>query len=467
MMKSHLERRKYPGNTLLIVMVFGTVAFVLMVLGVLSYALFEHKISMEVYRRDVAFHIGEAGINYYRWHLAHNPTDFADGTGQVGQTYTHTLTDKFDVPVGTYAIGISSPLPNSSVIAVASTGTVLSSPNANRTLKVRLGFPSFTDSAFIENVDMEFSATTQVHGDVMSNGGIRFDGITDSWLRSAKTTYNYQGVTKNGIWGIGGPTYYWQFPVPTADFASVSADLAEVKAAAQSGGKYLLSSGKEGYQIVFNNTQYTVYKVNTRDCYYGEGSWRRNWQGWYWNGTTYCYDVGTRSLVGTYTLPANGTMFIEDNTWLEGTVDGRITIGVGNFPVPSDYKEVFISNNLLQKQKSSDDVIGIIAQGDIIIPYEAPSTMEVDAAALSQYAKIFTPYYNPNEHAGALKNSLTFFGSQISYSGGGWKYVTGQGTVVSGYYNTNHVYDGNLKYYPPPGFPVGSTYELISWEEVK
>lgn len=77
------------------------------------------------------------------------------------------------------------------------------------------------------------------------------------------------------------------------------------------------------------------------------------------------------------------------------------------------------------------------------------------------------PNYNYSGQSLALKNSLTFFGSQISYRGGGWKYVTAQGVVVAGYVYTNHVYDGNLKYYPPPGFPTGSTYELISWEEVQ
>ena len=445
------KKHRYRGTTLLIVMIFGTIAFVVMVLGILSYALFEHKVSMQVYQRDVAFHVGEAGINYYRWHLAHNTTDFKDGTNGNGP-YIHEIKDKFNTTIGSFALTITSPLPNSTVIAVASTGTVVASPNAKRAVKVRLGFPSFTDSAFLENVDMSFSSTTQVHGDVMSNGGIKFDGITDSWVRSAKTTYTYQGQTKPGVWGNGGPQYYWQFPVPAADFGSVTADLAALKTISQqSGGKYLASSGREGYQIIFNNTQYTVYRVRTRDCYSG-------------SGVNYCYDVGNRTLIGTYTLPTNGVMFIEDNAWLEGTVDGRITIGVGTFPAQGTYKQVYISNNLLQKQKSGDDVIGIIAQGDIIIPYEAPSTMEVDAAALSQYAQIYTPYYT---QSGALKNSLTFFGSQISYTGGGWKYINGQGVVISGYLYTNHVYDGNLKYYPPPGFPTGSTYELISWEEVK
>jgi hypothetical protein len=28
--------------------------------------------------------IAEAGINYYRWHLAHSPQDYTDGTGGSG-----------------------------------------------------------------------------------------------------------------------------------------------------------------------------------------------------------------------------------------------------------------------------------------------------------------------------------------------------------------------------------------------
>jgi len=39
--------------------------------------------------------------------------------------------------------------------------------------------------------------------------------------------------------------------------------------------------------------------------------------------------------------------------------------------------------------------------------------------------------------------------------------------VYSGFVNTNYIYDGNLRYLPPPGFPVEPTYEIISWEEVE
>ena len=88
--------------------------------------------------------------------------------------------------------------------------------------------------------------------------------------------------------------------------------------------------------------------------------------------------------------------------------------------------------------------------------------MEIDAALLAQYGSIYRPFYYGN-----TKDSLIIFGSQISYTNGGYKYVSGYGNVISGFVNTNHTYDANLKYYPPPGFPVGNTYELISWEEVE
>jgi hypothetical protein len=272
MFGKRIQSNMRRGSTLLIVMIFGSIAFILMISGLLTYSISEQRASTHVYRRDAAFHIAEAGINYYRWHLAHNPVDFTDGTGQPGP-YTHQIMDKLDTEVGEFSLDIFSPLPNSSVIAVASTGKVREGVS-ERTLRVRLGFPSFTDSAFIENADMSFSATTQVFGAVMSNGGIKFDGTSDSWVRSAKETYTYQGQTQPGVWGTGGPQYYWEFPVPAADFGSVTADLAELKAEAQASGKYFPSSGDEGYHIVFTDTNYTVYRVDSRDCYYGQGSWR-------------------------------------------------------------------------------------------------------------------------------------------------------------------------------------------------
>lgn len=446
---------KNAGSMLIFSLIFGTIAFTIIVLGVSGYALFEHRASTRLYNRDMALHIAEAGVNYYRWHLAHDNHDYTDGTGVEG-VYEHEYRDKDGNLVGYFSLDIIEPLAGSSVVAVRSTGWTVQEPNARRTLQVRMGFPAMTDYVFLENADMHFSFTTEVHGIIHSNGNIRFDGTTDSWVRA-----HIQ------IQGGGGPKSFWEFPVPFIDFYSVTGDLDDIRGLANNGGIPFGSSDGEGWQFVFRGNQFDVYRVTSRDCYKGEGRWRRRWGGWYWDGDTYCFDIGNREFIETRTIPANGAIFVEDNVWVEGVVDGRVSIGVGRFPVQEPYKTLYVSNNLTYAEKGGDDVIGLMAQGDITIPYEVPTDLEINAAGLSQFGSIYTPYYDPDENPNGLKDSLTFFGSQISYEGGGWKYVNGWGNVISGFLNTNHIYDGNLKYYPPPGFPVGTTYELISWEEVE
>ena len=440
---------------------FGSVSFTMIVGGVSGYAIFEHQVSLRNHQREMAFHIAEAGIEYYRWHLAHSPTDYQDGTGQAGP-YQHSFSDKDGNIVGYYSLDITTPLAGSTVATIRSTGWTTVDPNTKRTIQVRTGSPALTQYTFLTNSSTNFSFTTEVSGIVHSNGGIRFDGTSDSWVRSAKDRYQYENQTHNGVWGGGGPKSFWEFPVPAIDFFSISADLASIRDAADAAGIHLTSSGVEGYHIVFLGDNFDLYHVTSRDCYYGEGRWRR--KGWwlYWDGNTYCYDIKNETFIQNYEIPANGALFIEDDVWIEGVVDGRITIGVGEFPVQEPYHKAYINNNLTYNQLDDDDVVGILAQGDIIVPYEAPDTLTIHAALLSQFKSSYHPkYYN------GLKDTLNIVGSQISYQGGGWKYVNGFGNVTAGYENTNHSYDGNLRYYPPPNFPVGDTYELISWEEIK
>lgn len=458
--KLRLITKDRTGSVLLSSLVLGMVAM-LFVMGLLSYSLFEQRVSTRHHYRDLSLHIAEAGINYYRWHLAHDPSDYTDGTGQVGP-YEHEYRDKDGDLIGYFSLEIDEPLAGSTVVTIRSTGWTVWQPESRRTIQVRVGFPGLTDYTFLSNANMNFGFTTEVHGAVHSNGGIRFDGTTDSWVSSAKDRYQYQNQWHNGVWGSGEPKSFWRFPVPQVDFESITADLSVLKTMAEEEGVHLSSSGQEGWHFVFRGDEFDVYRVLTKDCYYGEGRWRnRGWSGWYWDGTIYCYDIGTEQFVETRTIPENGAIFVEDTVWVDGVVGGRASIGVGRFPVNEPYQSIIISGNLSYEERSTDHVLGLMSQGDIIVPYETPDVMTIDAAMLSQFKKIYRPFYDDN-----LKDTLTIFGSQISYEGGGWKYNNGWGNVISGYENTVHTYDGNLKYYPPPGFPVEPTYQLISWEEL-
>ena len=446
------------GNILLFVMVFGSVAFTMIVMGVSSYALFEHQASNRKHNRDMAFHIAEAGMNYYRWHLAHAPEDYQDGTGVEGP-YEHVYEDKDGNVIGYFSLEIDAPVDGTTIVMVRSTGWTTARPESRRTIQVRVGYPALTDYAFVVHGEMRFSHTTEVHGKVHSNDGIEFNGLTDSLIQSAKLTYDpqYGQEDSPGVWGDGGPTTFWEFPVPPKSFESISADLDDIEDMALEGGVHLFSSGGEGYHIVFKADEtFDLYRVNSRNWYCSGPVW---W-GYYCWGTAYYYDIGSETFLENHAMPSNGAIFAQDDVWVEGVVNGHVSVGAGRFPpLESTYQEIYISGNITLNEKESDDVLGLLAQGSIVIPHNVPDDMTIEAALLSQFKKIYRPQYYQH-----TRNSLTIFGSQISYQTGGVKYGN---PVYSGFVNTNYIYDGNLRYLPPPGFPVEPTYEIISWEEVE
>lgn len=450
-------RKDKSGSMLMLVLVFGSVSIMMITLGISTYGLMEHRASNYRHNTEASLHIAEAGISYYRWHLAHDPDDFWDGnaTGTPGP-FVHDFEDKDGNVVGRFSLDIEEPLAGSTLVTINSTGWMLAQPDSRRTIRVRMGKPSLADFTFLQNANMRFSPTTIVSGKVHSNGGIEFNGTTDAPVQSARETYNSgsSGI-QNGVWGAGGPEEFWEFPVPGVDFDSVSADLAAIRdMAMEPEGFYRAASGRQGYHVEFlANGTFNLYTVQSRIPYCQ----------WWGRCRQQRYDLGGENFNGNFAIPANGAMFFEDDVWVDGVVDGRVTVAAGRFPEnPSTYREIYISDNITYEEVGSDDVLGLIAQGDIIVPLNVPEDMTIQAAALSQYGSIYRPLYRSN-YQNSLQNSLTFFGSQISFNGGGWKWGT---PPVSGFFNTNHIYDGNLRYFVPPGFPTGDTYELISWEEV-
>ncbi len=445
------------GSMLMTVLVFGSVAL-LIITGISSYGLSEHRASNYRHNNEAALHMAEAGIGYYRWHLAHDADDFWDGnTSSTPGPYIHDVTDKDGNIIGHYALTIIPPDPGSSIVIIQSTGWSTQQEQSQRTIQVRMGKPALSDYTFLQHANMRFSPTTFVSGKIHSNGGVEFNGTTDSYVQSARETYDTgtSGV-QNGVWGTGGPQGFWEFPVPPIDFNSVSADVSLLQELSQEPeGFYRPASGVQGWRVEFlANGTFNLYRVTSRVPYcQWSGACVQQW-----------YDLGGTVLEGNYPIPENGAMFFEDDVWVNGVVNGRVTVVAARFPEnPANYRDIYISGNITYATLGGDDVLGLIAQSDIIVPLQVPEHMTIHAAALAQYGQIYRPLYRSN-YQNSLQESLTFFGSQISFSGGGWKWGT---PPVSGFITTNHIYDGNLLYYVPPGFPTKETYELISWEEIE
>lgn len=86
-----MQRSSQSGITTLLVIAFMGI-FMLIMGTITSYAFEEAKYGRALLGREQALHAAEAGLEYYRWFLAHNPTDLQNGTGQAGP-YTYTIKD--------------------------------------------------------------------------------------------------------------------------------------------------------------------------------------------------------------------------------------------------------------------------------------------------------------------------------------------------------------------------------------
>lgn len=442
------------GNILLIVLIFGFVSFSLIITGVAGFAISENHASIRKHNQEMALQIAEAGINYYRWHLAHNKTDYQDGTGVAGP-YVHEYKDKNGNVVGYFSLNIIPPVGGSTVVAIESTGWRSSQTESKRTIRVRLGFPTVTNHTFVSNAGIWVGNNEIIHGKIHTNSGLRFDGLADALVTSAVTSYICKehigcgNQEKPGIWGSGGPTEYWKFPVPAIDFDEVTATLADVKDGAQNGGLYLSSSGQQGWWLEFlANGTVNVSKVLTTKCYKGRdfGSDDYEW---------YCVDINTEGTVVNYSLPGNGYIFVEDMVWVDGVVSGRVTVGT------AASKSVIINNNITYLAKDGNYVLGLIGEEDVIIPHDSPEYLEIDAAVLAQKGSAKRYYYS-----GDKKEKLTIYGSVTTNKLKTWSWISGGGAVTSGYKIIESTYDVNLTYNPPLSFPVGSEYNLLSWEEI-
>lgn len=443
---------------LIVMFIFATV-----LLPVLANAIQQIALGRSSVNRELAFQIAEAGVNYYQWRLSHYPDEYDDGTGTSGP-YVHEYFDKdTNQKIGEFSLEITPPLVGSTVVTIKSTGYTTANPNQKRIVTVRYGIPSLAKFAFLTHNSVWIGDSESINGPLHANNGIRFDGTGNAPITSSKQTYTcyaWQGspcpVLKPGIWGSADATTqsFWQFPVPNVDFGTVTADLATLKSDAQVDGIYLPPSNAQGYSLVFNtNGTVTVYKVT---------SLRAHQTGWDVNGRAHNenLDYNNRSLQFTVAIPANGIIFTEDRTWVEGTVNGRAIVAAAKFPYnPSTAPSILISNDIVYLAKDGLHSLGLIAQKDVLATYYSDTNLEIDAAMIAQNGSI-QRYYFP----GDIKNSITTYGSLMTYGVWTWSWVNGSGTIVSGYRTTNTTYDTNLLYAPPPSFPLSNDgYQQISW----
>lgn len=464
MNSKNIRHNKGDAILLLLIVIF---IFSLTMPPIINWTLTVSKTIRASVEKEQALQIAEAGINYYQWRLAHYPVDYQDGTG-AGGPYIHDYVDlDTQTTIGQYSLIITPPVNGSTVVTITSTGWTTSNPAIKRTITARYGIPSLAIYSFLSNDIIWIGSSETISGQMHSNNGIRFDGIGNAPITSAKSTYtcsSSQGgpcpTIKNGVWGSASQEVknFWQFPVPAVDFSSLTSNVANLKSQAQSGGIYLPPSNANGYSLVFNASgTISVYKVT---------SLLSNPTGYDVNGIAHNEDIdyNARSLQYTVAIPSNGIIYIEDNTWVDGTVNGRAMVAAAKLPyVPSTAPNIYIQKNILYQAKDGTNVLGLLAQKNILVTYRAPTNLEIDAALISQNGSSQFLYYSGGSNAIKIKNSISIYGSIMTFGQWTWTWVSGN-VNISGFTNTISTYDNNLLYAPPPGFPLSSSsYKQLSW----
>jgi len=484
------------GFILVNVLVFGVIAMVV-TSALVNWGGTMLKSTRQLTAREQAMQIAEAGIDYYRWHLAHASNDYKDGNATTTNgPFIHDFEDKDGNVIGQFALTITPPLTGSTLIKIKSKGTVISDPSVSRTIQVSLAIPSFAKFAVVANDIMNFGVGTEVFGPIHSNDGIHFDGLAHNIITSAKTKYidTDQSSTWNqfGVYTTISPSELnndttppstvpnrpdvfmagRQFPVAVVDFTGITTDLSSMKANAISGGRYFAASGAQGYHIVLKtNDTFDIYRVNSlrsapNNCTNSQNE--TGWGVWSINNTG-----GAQTFLQNYPLPANGIIFVEDHVWVDGDVNSaRVTIAAGRFPdSASTWKNIIINDDLLYTNYDGQDAVALIAQGNITTglynDFDGDENLRIDAALMAQNGRAGRYYYSSNCGSTYKENKLTLYGMIGTNKRYGFAWGSAA-SVSSGYTIREIIYDGNLLYAPPPSFPLTSNqYTTLSWEEVK
>ncbi|MEI6627281.1 MAG: hypothetical protein WCL61_01680, partial [bacterium] len=446
------KTKKSRGYILLTILVFTALGtFIMLSLSGWFSILFTS--AKRLNNSEQAFQIAEAGIEYYRWHLAHNPTDYKDG-GQSAGPYVHSYYDRDNKKIGTFSLDITPPTVGSTIITIISTGRVDVSSSTYRKIKVRMAIPSLARFAVAADEMMRFGEGTEVFGQIQVNNGVRFDGLAHNLVASSKASYDDPDHTGGSELGVhthvttppnsqvtdnyvaaeappnslpNRPDVFLggrQISVPAFDFTGITQNLSNMKTIAQTSGKYLGNSGVEGYHIVLKtNDTYDLYKVNKQYKVQGacaNKSDQENWSQW---------SIGTETIISSnLAFPTNGLIFAEDNIWVDGTINtAHLTIASARFIDNNLNKNnIIINNDIKYTNHDGQDTMALIAQGNINVGLVSEDNLEIDAALIAQNGRVGRYYYDHSQcEAYDTRSTITLYGMIATNLRYGFAYTDG------------------------------------------
>jgi len=458
------------------ILVFSFI-FLMMLSGLLGFILIQLRQSTEKLAWNESLEVAEAGINYYRWCINNEAEDQCE----MEKDYL----DPSGILVGHFSLEINSKIACGATVQrnIVSTGWTAKFPSVKRKISAIYTRESIAKYSYILNNDVWVGADHQIRGPYQCNGGIRMDGSNQSSVSSAKNEWACNSSfgcspcpTANGC-HIDGSTCIcpgvftttanprqdlFNFPVPPFDFNGVTIDLAIIKDKADDypQDKYwppvtTIDAQGKGYHVKFkDNGTIEVWIITRLNSVYGY-SLEENWH----------YDyflIQNEYLYKTVSIdPSCSVYFFEDNLWVEGVVNGTVTMASANLIDANKDTDIVLPGNIDYVSLNNTDALGLIGERNILIGPQSPNNTILRGIFLAQKGRFSRNHYQNN-----FRDSLVIYGSIISNGRVGTQW-TSSGIVVSGYYKRESYIDPNMIYQPPPYVPyLNPQFKMINWEEL-
>ncbi len=459
------------GFIMILALVFGAI-FLTVFTGLSGYVLSENNFEIAKQAQNEASVIADAGLEYYRWHLAHFPGDLQNGTGVAGP-YVTKYFDPQGGQIGSYSLNIAAnqSCGQTTSVDISSTGTVLSAPGVSKTLVARYAKPTVSQYAYIVNSSVWAGPGRIINGPYHSNGGVRMDGKSNAPVTSSQASWlctNDFGcstdTTEPGVFGAGTNSNLWKTSTPSVDFNAIAANFSSLKLTAQSDGLYFPKTvGGLGYSFIFNGDGTVTVNEVTSVVDISSVSVS--------NPYAFTADstlINTQTLVGTYTIPSNcALIYAEDNVWVSGNVTKKVTLVSANIVDTGVVTNVVLNGDI--KYASEKAGLTVIGQNDVLISADAPYNMTLDGIFIAQEGAFGRNYYDCTTYPNySQKGTLTVIGTIVSNkrTGTKWSGAACGLTYSSGYANRISSFDRLQSTNPPPFTPVtSSNYRFTNWRQ--
>ena len=461
---------------MLLAIVFGSI-FLTVIFALSSYVLVENKLQTSDTNKTRALAIAEAGIEYYKWHLAHFPNDLQNGTGGAGP-YIISYNDPEGGQAGTVTLKITgnNTCGLSTSIQLESKGTPQGTTKS-ATIYARYARPTVAQYSYVINDSVWAGSDRVINGPYHSNGGIRMDGTANAPVTSSLSTWSCTSsygctptATQNGVFGAGPNQTLWSYPKPQVDFNAIAADFTTLKTTAQAQGIYFprYSNGNggvsyyKGYHLKFKSDgTVDVYRVGSEyntDIYAAaDGS----------SDTSDYSRIRNETLYGNYAIPAGCRLiYVEDHVWVDGIVANKVTVVSADTAHSGVDTNVMLPGNITYANNSGAAGLTVIAEKNILITPDSPTNMSLSGIFIAQSGTFGRNLYDcPSSFE--PRGTLTLYGTTVSNKRTGTRWTNGCGSGSdAGYQSRIDTYDRKLSVDPPPFTPyTSSDYSFIDWRQ--